>query len=277
MDSKLGGAHRRGLQPAKIAQELQELENTWAKVEIFDSVSSTNDVILEHLSKLALFDGLVVIADEQTKGRGRLEREWTSPWGAGIAMSIALNKQKTQIPISTVPLFAGLCVIQSLESLGASAQLKWPNDIVTFDEQDVMRKLGGILAQLHQDVLVIGIGLNVDLDENELPTQMATSLSLAGFTIEREKLIARIISNFSEITNSQNLKLESWMDQYRKACCTIGQELRISQVAGEALVGRAIAVSNDGALQIEIDGVVRDISVGDVEHVRAVDATALTD
>lgn len=277
MDSKLGGAHRRGLQPAKIAQELQTLENTWAKVEIFDSVTSTNDVILEHLSDLSPFNGLVVTADEQTKGRGRLEREWTSPWGAGIAMSIALSKEKIQIPISTVPLFAGLCVIQALESLGAAAELKWPNDIVIFDEQKVLRKLGGILVQLHQDVLVIGIGLNVDLAASELPTQMATSLSLAGFTIEREKLIARIIRNFSEITNPQNLKLDSWMDEYRKTCCTIGQELRINQIAGEALRGRAIAVSSDGALQIEIDGVVRDISVGDVEHVRAADATNSSD
>ena len=271
MDSKLGGAHRRGLQPAKIAQELQALENTWAKVEIFDSVSSTNDVILEHLSALAHFDAVVVAADVQTKGRGRLEREWTSPWGAGIAVSLASQKERIEIPISSVPLFVGLCVVKALESLGASVQLKWPNDIVTFDEQGSMRKLGGILVQLHHDVLVVGIGLNVDLEENELPTQMATSLAMAGFQIERETLIARIISNLSAITNAKSVELGNWLDQYRKVCCTIGQDLRISQIVGEAIFGRALSVTGDGALRIDIDGVVQDISVGDVEHVRTSD------
>ena len=260
------------MQPAKIAQELQELGSTWAKVEIFDSVSSTNDVIFEHISQLDQFAAVAVSADEQTQGRGRLEREWTSPWGAGIAMSIAMRRDCVQIPISTTPLFAGLCVVRALNSLSASVQLKWPNDIVVFDEQGNLRKLGGILVQLNQDVLVIGIGLNVDLDENELPTQVATSLRLAGFQIEREKLIARIITNLSAITNAQSLELQNWLDQYRSVCCTIGQDLRVSQIAAEVIIGRAIAVSDEGALRIENDGDVRDISVGDVEHVRTLDS-----
>ncbi len=254
-------ASRQSLRSGQIQASLDSLGSNWATVHVADQVTSTNVEVLKLSSEVRPGNAIALTADEQVRGRGRLEREWSSPWGAGIALSICCSIDDVAGEVTSVPLRTGLAVVTALQDHGVASAVKWPNDIVTID--DPMRKLGGILVSLHPDVLVIGIGLNVSLTHDELPTQQATSLSLLGHDIDRELLIGRIIHSVEkQIAN------DDWVTQYRAHCRTLGQEVRISRVGDESIVGLATDISGAGEIIVDIDGELLSVSVGDVEHLR---------
>ena len=121
------------------------VESGWVKPLIFEQVTSTNDVAIANLQNLDFTSGIVVIADEQTAGRGRLDRTWVAPAGSGIAMSIAIKMQNTSGELSAVPLLCGLAVNRALSSFGVTSYLKWPNDIVFVGDDIKNGTLGQIV------------------------------------------------------------------------------------------------------------------------------------
>jgi BirA family biotin operon repressor/biotin-[acetyl-CoA-carboxylase] ligase len=202
---------------------------------------------------------LFVITEEQTAGRGRLDRTWTAPPFSSVLMSVGLPLSGQP---STFTLHVGVAVAEALAVQGVQVLLKWPNDIVVVRDGRV-RKLGGILAEVHRDHVVVGIGLNIDLDDDELPTPDAISCRQLGNTPRRERLIDDIVDGLS------TLPLGASLAEYRRLSATIGADVAVSTLAGAPIVGTAIDVDTDGALLVrEPNGVEHRITVGDVRHVR---------
>lgn len=245
-------------------------ETGWLKAHIYEQVTSTNDVVIENLSGVVSGRGIVAIANEQTQGRGRLDRKWSAPAGSGIAMSIGIKVQDFPSQLSAIPLMCGLAVIRTLEKFSISAALKWPNDVVftttnsNYREQInyELRKVGGILVQLIQDHLVIGIGLNVDLKYEDLPVEHATSLYLEGYEIDRHELISKLLEEINFFRN-ENF---NWLEDYKNFCVTIGKNISVKGVSGETIMGQAVDVLSTGALVIKNLENLYQITIGDVEH-----------
>ncbi len=258
-----------GYQKLSFSQLSESISQTnWLKPLIFDQVTSTNDVAVENLNLVSPGAGIVVIADEQTKGRGRLDRKWSTPPGSGIAMSIAMSTDDFKAELSAVPLICGLAVNRALNSLEISSYLKWPNDIVFADEKESkkpLRKAGGILAQLINDRLIIGIGLNVALVKNDLPVSNATSLNLEGFQVDRNELITKVLEEINYLRKTNN----SWLEEYKKACVTLNKNISVVNNSGESLTGTAVDVSPSGALVIKNLENLYQVTVGDIGHFEA--------
>lgn len=256
-------ASRRNLNSAEIETVLKDLGCEWVRLDVRDQVESTNDDVLAYRAEIQPGRAFAVTAEEQFSGRGRLDRAWSSPWGAGIALSVACSTADVSGQISSVPLRVGLAIVKALENLGIATAVKWPNDVVTTD--DPMRKLGGVLVQLHDDILVIGIGVNVSLQADELPTESATSLFLLGHQdVSRESLIAHIL-------DALNIELAhaGWLDSYRSTSRTLGQSVRITRLNQDEVIGVASDISDSGALLVTTNQGVTEVSMGDVEHLRS--------
>jgi BirA family biotin operon repressor/biotin-[acetyl-CoA-carboxylase] ligase len=258
-------ASRQKLVSAEIESVLVALNCDWVQVDVLDQVGSTNDEVLAHRADVGLGRAWAVTAEEQLAGRGRLGRAWSSPWGAGVALSLCCSVSEVSGQLSSVPLRVGVAIVKALRDLGVTTQVKWPNDVVTTDEP--MRKLGGVLVQLHDDVLVIGMGINVSLQQDELPTEFATSLYLQGHeSISRESIIATVLNKVHiELHN------EDWRSDYREVSRTLGQLVRITRVNQGNVTGQACDISDSGALLLETAEGPLEVSMGDVEHLRPAD------
>src|SRR5947207_10649635 len=144
----------------------------WTDIRVEPETGSTNADVLA-AAKQGAPEGLVVVAERQTAGRGRFDRRWESPPRAGLTLSVLLRPVRIS---GWLPLLAGVALVETVRRLGeVDAVLKWPNDLLV-DE----RKCAGILAESAGDAVAVGIGLNVTLREPELPVPDATSLQLAG-------------------------------------------------------------------------------------------------
>ena len=258
MDSNQDKAIARILDIARLESQLSQ--DPWLKPMVFNQVTSTNDIVIENLNHVAPSRGIVVVADEQTHGRGRLDRKWTTPAGGAIAMSIGVAHTDLDIELTAVPLFVGVAVRRALASFAIPVELKWPNDIVF--SSPTLRKVGGILVQLVNDKLVIGIGINVDLDKSELPVPKATSLLLEGFKVDRIDLATAIVTQFAIMRSSDN----SWFAEYLEVCSTIGRDVIVRGLNGTQISGLVVGVNTSGALEIKNLENLYQITVGDIEH-----------
>lgn len=264
MDNKVETFNRPRLDPARIEGKLAQLGCSWAHLVVRDSVTSTNDEVLAFIDLATEHQVVVLAANEQVAGRGRLARAWSSPAGTCVAMSVLVPVRSVQGHVGAIPLRTGLAAVNALEALGFSAQIKWPNDIVVL-HGDELAKLGGILVQLHADHVVIGIGLNVDLAKDQLPIATATSLAIEGSALQREEIIAHIVAQLEKTLMTTE---PAWLDRYRQVCVTIGAQVQVTVVDGSVIRGTVENVSDDGQLLLNTGSEVVMISVGDVEHIR---------
>ncbi|MFI1185465.1 biotin--[acetyl-CoA-carboxylase] ligase [Streptomyces californicus] len=250
----------------------------WTSLEVVESTGSTNTDLAERARAGAAGEGAVLIAEEQTAGRGRLERSWTAPPRSGLFLSVYL--EPGDIPVERwgwVPLLAGVAVATGLaKSAGVDLSLKWPNDLlVSVDGGE--RKTGGILGEFAGGGIVVGMGVNVSLRADELPAPTAGSLALAGaVSTDRETLLRAVLRS-----------LEQWYGAWRDAdgdaaasglqaayaagCATLDRRVRAELPGGNALVGEAVAIDGDGRLVLSTEnGLQQPVSAGDIVHLRGV-------
>ena len=223
-------------------------------------------------------EGFTVVADEQTHGRGRLDRRWASPYGAGLAMSVVLRPVVPDAAWGWIPLLAGLAVAESLGAQGVSVSLKWPNDVVVDgparEGGPGPRKLGGLLVERVDAALVVGIGVNVDLVAEELPVVRATSTRLEGVEVRRELLLVSVLGHLRRHYVRWQLadgdaRRSGVAAAYAARCLSIGREVRAHLPGGVTVEGTGWALDEDGRLVIRLaDGTTRAVSAGDVEHLR---------
>lgn len=245
----------------EIYAALQKIGESWNHISVVDQVDSTNAFLERNLSRVVPGNPYMVTADEQTVGVGRLERQWISPFGAGIALTIGIAEDDIVQDISVVPLISGLAVTFALLEFGIECSLKWPNDVVFLDSAG-MRKAGGLLVQRFNNTIAVGIGLNVGLTSDQLPVEHATSLSVEGHQVAREELIAQIIHHVHRLLTT----LHDWHPDYVLACSSLGRIVRVTQTDNTCFSGTAIRIDSDGALVIQTASGERRVTVGDVEH-----------
>lgn len=245
-----------------ISNFLIELGTSWNQVTVLTSVDSTNLELSRNISSVQPGSANILVAEEQTGGLGRLGRTWSSSYGQGIAMSIGIAATDVKQEASALPLIVGLAVTRALQAVGVSANLKWPNDVIFQNADESVRKTGGILVQRIEHAFVIGIGINVTHQVEDLPTDIATSLLLEGYRISRNELAARVIN---EIELSL-LEASPWISEYESVCSSIGSDVVVHQLTGKQIRGRAQRVLPTGALVVATDQADVEVTIGDVEH-----------
>lgn len=221
------------------------------RVEVVASTGSTNADVAAR-ARAGEPAGLVLVAEEQTVGRGRLGRSWSSPPRAGLTFSALL----TVAPSPWAPLLAGVAVCRALgEAAGLDARLKWPNDVLVGD-----RKLCGILAEVAAGQVVLGIGLNVSTRSDELPPDRpATSVLLEGGTADRLTLLRAIL---------RALAGDASADDYRALCSTLGREVSVHLPDETVASGVAARIDAEGRLVVTGPQGEVAYAAGDVVHLR---------
>jgi len=232
-------------------------------------VDSTQQ-LLKSLAADGAPEGTVVLAEQQSLGRGRLQRIWTSLPGS-IAMSILFRPPMAPERAFGFPLLAGVAVARAISDVsGLGCGLKWPNDIVCQG-----KKLGGVLIEMNAEMdrildLFLGIGLNVNTPEEDLPQGMplpATSvLAETGVTCIRVRLVQHILAQLEDLYQIlREQGFEPIRQAWKEANLTLGQDVQASGPSGEAIHGRAEDIDHTGALIIRTPtGALIPVSSGDV-------------
>jgi BirA family biotin operon repressor/biotin-[acetyl-CoA-carboxylase] ligase len=254
----------------------RRLGRTWR---YFPEIGSTNDRAME-LAAAGAEHGTVVAADEQTAGRGRLDRRWLSPAGGGIYFSVLL---RVALPVELAPqttLVAGLALVRALADYpGVAATLKWPNDVLVRGN-----KVAGILTEMQSDLdrarfVVIGTGINVRQDFSEGGAGLhfpAGSLSqYADSRVDRRTLTARYLERFEEeFERFQKDGLGPAIPELEQVSAVVGRTVRVL-AGGMELSGRVTAITREGALEVETSpGERRTIWSGEITRLRAGPETA---
>ncbi|MFR9800110.1 biotin--[acetyl-CoA-carboxylase] ligase [Streptomyces sp. MS06] len=277
-DSRWSDLDRPPLNAAALRRGLVREAGLWSDLDVVQSTGSTNSDLVERAAAGTAAEGTVLIAEEQTSGRGRLDRHWNAPARSGLFFSVLLKP--SGVPVARwgwLPLLTGVAVASGLaRAAGVDTALKWPNDLlVTIAGEE--RKAGGILAErAGNDGVVVGVGINVTLRAAELPVPQAGSLALAGaVSTDRDPLLRAVLRS-----------LEDWYGRWRAAggdpaaarlqeayaagCATLGRAVRAELPGDRSLVGEAVAVDADGRLVIATgEGVQEPVGAGDIVHLRA--------
>jgi BirA family biotin operon repressor/biotin-[acetyl-CoA-carboxylase] ligase len=249
-------------------QRTKWLGKSWKFLEV---TTSTQDEAKKWVREGAPH-GALVVAEEQTRGRGRLGRSWFSPPGKNLYFTVALKLPTSSPPLSTLSLLAGIAVAEALRShFNAQVFVKWANDVVGGDG----RKLAGILVEGFKDRsgtdwALIGIGVNVNLTEDELPAELreiATSLQiLLGRQLERFQVLGTILAS-----------LEAWWEEWisqgieplRKAFAQLdwlkGKKVRLILPDGREFEGVANGITEKGELRLILhDGSEHNFTAGEI-------------
>jgi BirA family biotin operon repressor/biotin-[acetyl-CoA-carboxylase] ligase len=294
---------RAALDAAVLSRAVVRPGGLWRAVEVLASTGSTNADLLARAAAGAP-EGVVLAAEEQTSGRGRMGRSWVSPPRAALTFSL-LVRPGTVSPARRgwLPLLAGVSVAAAVrDAAGVDARLKWPNDVLAGPA-----KLAGILAEAAGEAVVVGIGLNVSTEPGELPPPgptpggalPATSLHVlaaagpaatipaaagpapAADSGDRERLLTEILAAFEHW-------YQAWQQaggdpdrcglraEYTRLCATIGRRVRVELPGGQLLSGLAAGVDPGGRLLVRVSGPAGPrgpdaevpVAAGDVVHLR---------
>jgi BirA family transcriptional regulator, biotin operon repressor / biotin---[acetyl-CoA-carboxylase] ligase len=286
------GPGRRALDRAALRHAVVRPGSLWRDVDVVGVTGSTNADLLARAAGGAP-EGIVLAAEEQSAGRGRMGRAWVSPPRAALTFSVLLRPGA--VPPARrgwIPLLAGVAVASAVREVTAvQARLKWPNDVLAGDA-----KLGGILAEAAGDAVVVGIGLNVSTEPDELPgsapgpgptapgdptgpagppgSLAATSLRAVGAAIlDRDLLLTGILG-----------ELEHWYlawrraggdpgrcglaEEYPRLSGTIGRLVRVELPGGRLIQGLATGIDPVGRLLVRMPDGELPVAAGDVVHVR---------
>jgi BirA family biotin operon repressor/biotin-[acetyl-CoA-carboxylase] ligase len=249
------------------AGELQQVERALRtryvgrRIHWFERVDSTNDVA-RTLAEGGAPEGTVVLAREQTAGRGRLGRPWVSPPG-GIWMSVVLRPIAAPHEVPRLSLAVGVAASRAVErACGLSVGLRWPNDLVV-----ARRKVGGILVEAGPDALwvVVGVGINANVPAAELPEGATSLLEVKGSPVDRAALLQALLGELEILY--EMFRGHDWatlLEWWRSRSTTLGRRVRVHVPSG-VYEGVAEDVDEDGALVLRLpDGGCKRIVAGEV-------------
>jgi BirA family biotin operon repressor/biotin-[acetyl-CoA-carboxylase] ligase len=250
------------------------------KIYYFDRVSSTMDVAMQ-LGNKNTPEGTLVVAESQTKGRGRLGRSWISPKYKGIYFSLILKPDILPACAPILTLVACVSIYEGIKQItGIETQIKWPNDILIHN-----KKLGGILTELKAELdatsfVVIGIGLNVNNDSNELVREAISLKEAKKYqscacptdrqeNINRTELLKEILRKIEEnFLILQKKGSPPILEKWRNYNVTLGRRVKVS-CHKEHFEGEAVDIDTDGGLLVRRDsGIIEKFMAGDVVHIK---------
>jgi BirA family transcriptional regulator, biotin operon repressor / biotin---[acetyl-CoA-carboxylase] ligase len=244
------------------------LRPPWRHLEVVAETGSTNADLVARAVAGEDVDGVVLIAEHQTAGRGRQDRRWSDAPRAAITLSVGVGVG--DVPAATwgwLPLASGVAVVDAVAEITSfKAGLKWPNDVLVGE-----RKLAGILAEVaRQSAIVVGIGLNVTLTPDEAGDPVATSLLGLGVDEPDRTILARhlLLELGRRVAQWRSGDAELIAD-YRSHSLTIGSPVRAILPGDREIVGTARSIDEQGRLRIESNGQTTAVSAGDVVHLRS--------
>jgi BirA family biotin operon repressor/biotin-[acetyl-CoA-carboxylase] ligase len=267
---------RSPLSPAVVRAAVLAGSALFTNAEVVDRTGSTNADLIA-AARAGAASGSVLVAEEQTAGRGRLDRSWHSQPGAALTFSVLLRPDG--VPPAArgwLPLLTGVAVVAAIEAkTGVRASLKWPNDVLV-GGGEAPGKLAGILAEQAGDAIVVGVGLNVSASRDELPSGQATSLWLAGAgSPDRQAILVAVLREierwylrWTSGPEPGNATASGLRDAYLASCSTIGRDVRVELPGGGVLAGQATGVDAAGCLVVSASDGLHAVSAGDVVHVR---------
>lgn len=257
-------------------------DTRFAELRSVDETGSTNADMRGLLGESTKRQPIVLLADHQSAGRGRLDRGWEAPPGSSILMTIGLPMDDIPVESRTLLTMAlSLAMNEAIRKAGIDAvSIKWPNDLVVTDEASGnpsprgYRKVAGVLAEAigldGVDYAILGIGLNVNWDDmpGEL-AEVATSLSqIAGVPVDRDDLVG---SSLRDLDSRWLPMLETdpagLVSAYLPQCSTIGRPVRIA-IGDTTRSGTAVSVTETGALVLDENGDLIEMTAGDITHLR---------
>jgi BirA family transcriptional regulator, biotin operon repressor / biotin---[acetyl-CoA-carboxylase] ligase len=258
------------LDPGALRKALVGPEYFWRQLEVVGETGSTNADLIASGAAGGDIAGTVLIAEHQTAGRGRSGRTWSGVPRALVTMSVGVSAE--DVPAEAwgwVPLATGVAVVDAVAATtGVRAGLKWPNDVLAGGG-----KLAGILAEVASPhpVIVVGIGLNVTLQPDEIAEPDATSLALLGADVDRNELVRSLLRELAA-------RLGGWRDargagtalvaDYTARSLTIGSRVRAVLPGDREIVGDAVSVDEQGRLRVDTGAGTVAISAGDIVHLR---------
>jgi len=237
-------------------------------IRYFDSLASTNTTARE-LALAGTPEGVVVIAEAQTRGRGRLGRSWVSPPYRNLYLSVLLRPPLPPAAAPQIALVAGLSAARAIAAFGATAQVKWPNDVLVDG-----RKVAGILTEMESDgdriaAVILGIGINVNLALDEFPEELrdkAGSVAAAlGHSVARHELADRLLSALERDYDLFCMQgFAALRDDWNRLSCLSGRSVEIAD-GTRRVAGAVIGLDADGSLLLRAaDGTQVSVLAGDV-------------
>jgi len=257
------------------------------RLELVAQAGSTNTELAAAASAApqAWPDFSVYVADHQAAGRGRAGRDWSTPPGTALTVSFLLRPGVPSSSFGWVGLLGGLAVVRALGAFGLVARTKWPNDVVVdapvgTDEVDGWgrgRKVAGILGEVAGDAVVLGIGINVLQEPDELPVPWSASLASLGAVIgerAREDLLVVLAHQLWHLDErwraaGGDAAAAGLVEEYAAASATLGRAVAVERPGAEVVTGTAEGIADDGGLLVRrVDGERELVRSGDVHHLR---------
>lgn len=234
-----------------------------SEILVFEQTTSTNDIVA-HLARSRAREGLVVFAESQTKGRGRLGRAWVSPRGKGLWFSVLLRPRFKPSAAARLTVAGSVAVAVAIRKrTGLDARIKWPNDVTIAG-----KKVAGILTELRAEAdeilaAILGIGIDVNCRAEELPAEIATSLLLeTGRPHDRAALAAEVLAALDQLYRAD---FDEVIAEWARLSTTLGRQLVVT-IGARRIEGHAQALDGDGALLLRRDD-------GRIERIVGADAT----
>jgi len=252
-----------------LLARLGKTKTIWRDIQVFEQTTSTNDVV-EKLARDGVKEGVVVFAESQTRGRGRLGRKWVSPAHKGLWFSVLLRPDLRPQETTQLTVASATALRRAIQSeTGLKPEIKWPNDILIRG-----KKVAGILTELSAEVdrvkhIILGIGVDVNLNANEFPPELrktATSLKIeTGETVSRAELAVAILRELDfDYARICGGKFPAVADEWESGCATIGKNVTV-HIGERKIHGRAESLGDDGALLLRTEhGRLETITGGDV-------------
>jgi len=255
-----------------LPDEISQILNTkiMAKeIYHYDMVPSTMNIAMD-LAIKGCKDGTLVCAEGQYKGRGRLNRFWSSPKHKGIYFSLVLRPEISPAESPKLTLLSAVSVCEAIRRFSKlDCLIKWPNDLIIDN-----RKLGGILTEMNAEMdmvkfVIIGIGINVNTPESLLPAQATSLKEKLGERISRIELMKAILENIDkEYILSGRDGFKSIINKWRRLSATLGHRVK-AHFHHKYIEGKAIDIDEGGALLVKEDsGSVERITAGDIVKVK---------
>lgn len=244
-------------------------------LEQLEEVGSTNEELMSRAARGEARHFSAVVTTNQTAGRGRLGREWIAPPGKTFAVSVLLAPAEVSIEaLGWMPLIGGLAMARAVRNLvtDRDVTLKWPNDV-----QIEGLKVSGLLSELVAggSGVIVGAGLNLTIEREELPTSVSTSLLLEGSEPGVDAALSSYLAEFlglyeQYLAGGFDAARSRIADAVRAECGTIGRRVRVELPGGEAIFGTAETVDDYGQLVVRHDanGSLQHVAAGDVTHLR---------
>jgi BirA family biotin operon repressor/biotin-[acetyl-CoA-carboxylase] ligase len=272
--SRWSDLERPALDGPALSDALTRDSSLWRSLEVVPEIGSTNAELVARAAADpedgGTPEGVVLVAEHQVTGRGRLDRTWTSPPRAGITVSFLLRPDVPAARKGWLPLLTGVALAEAVsEGTGVLPSLKWPNDLLAADG----RKLAGILAETTGKAVVVGVGLNVSTTTAELPDTGTSLARVLGTTVDRAPVLLAFLRAFERRyrrwTEVLGDPVSSGLAQdYLAWSSTVGTEVVVALPDGSTLEGTAQAVDWDGRLVVATAEGTVELASGDVRHVR---------